>query len=417
MSPCFIEAPLLAAGAHAAQNGSMLNRGVNCLQCCWDLLAKPSMLRFEASDPLFDRSMPICILRKRIYEHIRKGFEITRAEQLDPKFIYRATKVVDDFLCTHAVLVLGQTGCGKSTLINSLTAHQDDDRLETGLYPHNATCAATARQLSLEGLKDVRVLLVDTEGWNYRKSAQIRKQYEGILSDLDLACEHTPHIILFCVQVTSFKSFKDDELKCMQRDFRSFKRKKMFPMSVIPVATFADTIPTQEISQAKAYVRQLAQRAFEGTGAEVGDVLHTSCKPGSKWTGVEHVREKMRLTLQKQLHSDEFQSLWRTALARELATASACLFEDFPGAESEWWLFNAARDTIAAACDKVPKAVETVEPRYIGERAPWWSIPEIPHSEKMRFRPRAFFVREGWRVLKCVGTKRSLLLLTLATIF
>jgi len=86
-----------------------------------------------------------------------------------------------------------------------------------GLYPEDATTNAQSVKVSMLGMEGVDYLLIDTRGWSHDVQSQIKKQYADILKKQNLAGQHVPHIVIFCVQVTSFRNFNNKEKSAMKK--------------------------------------------------------------------------------------------------------------------------------------------------------------------------------------------------------
>lgn len=369
------------------------------------LVLEENTVEFEKQDcPFYTKETHAKDLVRIVDELVKREFSMHDAKGVrfeDERFISDATKVARDFISIHAVLVLGQTGSGKSSLINNLVC--DPEARHAGRYIRDATKSAAAVDMKLPDFDDsATVLLVDTEGWTYETRVGIREQYQKILRDKSLACEHTPHVVLFCVQVTSFKSFKKDELKKMNHEFKSLKSARRFPIAVLPVATFADTVPEGELHDVTRSVFELAEQAFEDTGAKVMKACATACKPGEGTVGVDKLRRLLASTMQDQIASEDFRQVWWLALASALQRHAKGLLSSRPGVWTEWVLFEAAMNVMIGVCGKAMRS----KPEPSKEKLPpWWVIEEIPrvtqkqNNEVYWFPPPLAYRQAIWREL------------------
>jgi len=194
-----------------------------------------------------------------------------------------------------------------------------------------------------------------------------------------LAGQHVPHIVIFCVQVTSFRNFNNKEKSAMKKELQRFGRLSQFTIVVVPVATFIDTIANNEVKQAEEFVSSLVKDIFEGSGAEICEALSTSCKPGEPAQGIEQLRARIHSKVGAQISSTEFRRLWCLALTRQLQNETQKVFEDSPHHDSEWKLFGAAYRTSLQVCGKEPlDSNREPKPRSADERPPWWILSEVP---------------------------------------
>jgi len=325
----------------------------------------------------------------------------------DGDFVGSATRPAQEILRTHFVLALGQTGSGKSTLVNALCAPQRPPRAgeskrrpgpaaaepprPTGLYPLDQTAGVHPVPLRLDGLDGLNVKIVDTEGWTHKNNCccmrptSIQAMYRDVLQSESVAGGHAPHVILFCVQVTAFKNFNEARLTRLRTEMKAWLAARRFHVAVVPVATFADTIDEEELDPAKEHVRKLAHDAFRSTGAEVRGVVATSCKRNRPPEGVRELKEAISTELHTLIRSEDFKTLWRRRLAEGLQSRVREHLARCPCGDSEWGLYLATLRLVLRACGKSlvgeePQGSRTREP-------PWWVIPLIPEKHAPRCWP------------------------------
>jgi len=337
-------------------------------------------LDFRASpDTTFEEQMPAPKLVALMKDLVAEEFKDTHISN-NTSFVRNATKVACELITTHPIVVMGQSNSGKSTLVNKLYGDVEHEApLHTGLYPEDATTNAQSVKVSMSGMEGVAFLLIDTRGWSHEVRSEFKQQYQDILKKQSLAGQHVPHVVIFCVQVTSFRNFNNKEKSAMKKEFQRFGRLSQFTIVVQPVATFSDTIASSELRKAQDFVTSLVKDIFAGSGAEVCEAMSTSCKDGETAQGVEELKARMHSKVVAQITSTEFRRLWCLALARQLQNETRKMFEDSPHYDSEWRLFGAAYRAILKACSKEPfDSRREPKPRNLGERPPWWILPEIP---------------------------------------
>ena len=92
------------------------------------------------------------------------------------------------------ILVIGETGTGKSTLINNLLGRQVAP-VSHAMDP--GTLIVTPHELSVEG---VPVVVYDTPGLNDRKGNEYEKKHLGIMNSL--LARKKIHLIIYCMKMT-----------------------------------------------------------------------------------------------------------------------------------------------------------------------------------------------------------------------
>lgn len=353
-------------------------------QCWWDFFVdfrnQCRLLNVyrAATEP---QKLKLSQLAEHLKMHIEQGFSDTRVLTDDPGFQERALKLPLELVQTHCCLVLGQTGSGKTTLVNALT----DSNFRCGPVPADSTKRCQASVLRLSTLSDIRVFLIDTEGWAHDKGSAIKSAYKEELKQKHLASKHTPHIIIFCVQADGLRNFQSKEAAIMSRQFQELKFDQQFPVVVLPVATFSDTIKKSNRDKVMNEVYAQAKAAFTHSGAEVKQALHTQCEPDKApedFKGLGELKKQIGEVLQRQMDSDGFQRLWSLAFAESLSDTTAQYVENFRSCDSEWRLFEAAFRTVCSACDKEVKTQELTDiVNKLQGPPPWWIIREVPRAK------------------------------------
>jgi len=217
---------------------------------------------------------------------------------------------------------------------------------------------------------------------------KIKQGYEQVLNEKRLALGHTPHVVIFCVQADSLKNLTEKYVQQMQAEFSGWMQSRKFPIKVLPVVTFIDTVGRGTSEKVKEEVLRICHRVFDDIGAHVHEhAIATACKEHDcveqgcdSNDGVDDLRQAIENTLHSQVSSKEFRNLWLCRLAQMVQTTAQDYAYHHPTEESAWRLFIASLDLVATACDKqcVRKQV-TLE-----EEPPWWVIDEIPLLEKQR---------------------------------
>lgn len=153
-------------------------------------------------------------------------------------------------------------------------------------------------------------------------------------------------------------------------------------------------------------VKALAASAFAGTGAEIQNAVGTCCKEEAEEEGVQEIRERIRSTVHKQVHSSEFKALWRSALGRDLAKVTPQHFRNFPAEDSEWRLFFCAYNTMMKVCDRELLNRKSLPKPNGHQKPPWWAVSEVARVPHHRTRPPASAIFQ-----KCLSGPRSILYL------
>ncbi|CAK9083748.1 unnamed protein product [Durusdinium trenchii] len=344
--------------------------------------ASPGSSYTLVNDPQIPR------LLGKIEEHVKTGFQDTRVLEAQPGFIEKVVKVPFQLILNHSCVVLGAAGAGKTTICKALGGDKFNPNVEAGPHLRNRTLNAQAFDLELEGLtKDLRLVLIDTPGWSHETSTDIKSQYKQILKDKHLVSEHTPHIIMLCVPVSSIRQFQRDEAKKMSNQLQELKFDRRFPIKVLPVATKADTEHRKELPELLSAIKSLAEEAFQNTGAEVEEPLSTSFPPGGQPQGVQELKALLERVLHSQLCSAEFRCLWQKALAQRVAADARMHCETFPQNDSALRVFKSGCCTVAAACGKHVERLDFDWRRATVEELPWSDIELIPTTEVETWKP------------------------------
>lgn len=138
------------------------------------------------------------------------------------------------------VLVVGETGTGKSTLINNLLGKEEDVAEEGGTL-ESKTTTVSKYKLGVEG---VPVALYDTPGLGDSQGREEDKkhlsQMEGILKSGEI------HLVIYCLKLSETRM--RDSLICMFEEYSRIGVK--WEQSLIAL-TFADTIPVSRKDKKK----------------------------------------------------------------------------------------------------------------------------------------------------------------------
>ena len=320
---------------------------------------------------------------------VKKGFQDTRVLEVQPNFIENVMKVPDQIILKHAVVVLGPAGAGKTTLVRALAEAGFQPRIEPGPFMENRTLEAQAVVLQI-GIqianKDLEVVLIDTPGWSHDTSTNIKSEYKRILRERQLVSEHTPHIILLCIPVSSIRQFQDVEAERMSKQLHELNRDQRFPIKVLPVATKADSEHLQDRDKLLLTVKELTEKAFQGSGADVEDAVYTMFPPlgfppgGDADDGVGQVKDRIRAMLTEQINSSQFNSLWQKHFAKSLAEHTMKHCEQFPENDSAHRLHQKAYRTVEAICGREPSSLAKHEPQDV-LHLPWENIMEVAERD------------------------------------
>ena len=329
---------------------------------------------------------------------MRAGFQDTRVLEAQPDFIKDVVKVPFQLILTHCCVMLGPSGAGKTTLWSALGGDKFEANVQPGPHLRNRTKNAQAGELPVLA-EDLQLVLIDTQGWSPETSTDIKSQYKQILKEKQLVSEHTPHIIMFCVPVSSIRQFQSDEAKKMSKQLQELKFDRRFPITVLPVATKADTEDPSQLPELLSTIKQLAQTAFQGSGAEVEEPLSTQFWPGGQPHGAEELKERLEQVLDSQLCSPEFRGLWQKALAESVMTKTEEHSEKFPENDSAQRLFRRACCTVAASCGKDSSGLDDICSTR-AEDLPWPMIEDIPTAKGQNWRFRLIWCRP--RILQMI---------------
>lgn len=154
--------------------------------------------------------------------------------------IYRTEKEMKD-LDTVNILVLGKSGVGKSTLINTIFREKIVD---TGVG-HPVT-----KHLQKISRKDVPITIYDSRGLELSESVQ--KEVEGEVFSLLKEKEHTKeeiHLAYFCIQGTSSR-IEETELELIE------KISKEIPLMIVLTQSIGE-----QVSEFKEYIENLETEA------------------------------------------------------------------------------------------------------------------------------------------------------------
>ena len=132
------------------------------------------------------------------------------------------------------VLVIGNSGVGKSTLINAVTGN---DVAETG-----AGNEGTTKDLHIYPAEEIGLRLVDTAGFepSFLKKRKIIRDVQKWSKQSATEEEHNINVIWFCVDGTSSKLF-DDTINCLMKATSLWKS-----VPIIVVITKSYSVPERE---------------------------------------------------------------------------------------------------------------------------------------------------------------------------
>ncbi|CAE7298524.1 HERC1 [Symbiodinium microadriaticum] len=323
-------------------------------------------------------------LLEMIEGFVKDGFRDTRVLEDKPDFTQKVLETPFQLILTHSCLVLGPAGAGKTTLVKALGGECFQPAVQPGPHLRNRTMKAQSIGVDLEDLSDqLRLEIIDTPGWCPENSTDIHAQYEEVLREKGLPKEHAPHIILFCVAVSMLRQFDKDKAKQMSEQLHKLKFDRRFPIRVLPVATKTDTESHDALPDLQAAIKELAEAAFDSSGAFVDQAEWTMLDPnGAKRVrGPKEVMSWIGKALLQQLRSAEFTGLWRLALAKSVKDRTREHCETLPANDSALRLFNSACQTVAAAYGRAPDLEACKSLTILPEELPWWALLEIPDSE------------------------------------
>jgi hypothetical protein len=318
-----------------------------------------------------------------LQERLKEGFQDSRVLEAQPNFIENVMKVPDQILLTHSCLVLGPAAAGKTTLIKAVCPHYQP-RIEPGPHMENRTLEAQAVVLQIENLlnlEGLQMVVIDTPGWSQNTSTNILSEYKRILRERQLVSEHTPHIILLCIPVSFIRQFQDAEAERMSKQLYELNFDKRFPIKVLPVATKADSERVQDRDKLLSAIKQLAEKAFQGTGADVEDPIYMMFPPEGCPRGVEELNSRLRAILSAQIQSREFKGLLHKAFAKCLAENIRKHCEQFPENDSPIRLYQRCYRLVEAICGHeasnlaMPRSQDALD-------LPWRKIMEVAEKEK-----------------------------------
>lgn len=326
-----------------------------------------------------------------LLESLENGFQDTRVLEAQPDLFEVVLEGPHQIIFKHAVVVLGPALAGKTTLVRALAGPEAgfQPRIEPGPFMENRTQEAQAVVLQI-GMqianKDLEVVLIDTPGWSHVTSTNIKSEYKRILRERRLVSEHTPHIILFCIPVSSIREFHLAEAERMSKQLHELKSDQRFPIKVLPVATKADSESLKDKEKLLLTVKQLAEEAFQGSGADVEDAVYTMLPPngfppgGDADDGVGQVKDRIRAMLSEQINSSQFNGLWQKHFAKSLAENIRKHCEQFPENDSALRLHQKAYRTVEAICGREPSSLAKHEPQDV-LHLPWENIMEVAERD------------------------------------
>ena len=318
-------------------------------------------------------------LLEKIEGCVKGAFEDTRILIAQPDFIQEVCKTPFQLILNHACVVLGPSGAGKTTLVNHLTG----SKFRSGPQAEDKTSEAQSCDLQLEGLPDdLNVVVIDTPGWSHETSANIKSEYKKVLKEKELVSEHTPHIILFCVSVSTIRQFQEKEAEKMSKQLEDLRFDKRFPIKVLPVATCGDSQTETQRLECMTTIKKMAEKAFVGTLAEVEDPTCTMFSPSGVTRGVAELKDRIKDILHDQIHSDEFRGLAERATAKSLEENTKAHAEQFPENDSALRLFQRAFTAAASICEKEVSDWDAFQAMTKEmDLLPWHLLPMISQAE------------------------------------
>ena len=323
-----------------------------------------------------------------LHECLEEGFQGTRVLEAQPDFFDVVLEPARQIILKHACVLLGPAGAGKTKLTKALCPHYQP-KVEAGPHMWNRTLEAQAVVLQIDmqiANEDLEVVVIDTPGWSHDTSTNIKSEYKRLLREMQLVSEHTPHIILLCIPVSFIRQFQDAEAERMSKQLHELRFDQRFPIKVLPVATKADSERIQDRDQLLLTVKQLAEKAFQGTGAYVEDAVYTVFPPhgfppeGEADDGVGRVKDRIRTMLSEQINSSQFNGLWQKHFAKSLAEHTMKHCEQFPENDSALRLHEKALRTVEAICGREPSNLAKHEPQDV-MHLPWENIMKVAETE------------------------------------
>jgi len=315
-------------------------------------------------------------------EHIRESFKHTRVLNMYPQFVERCVKRAADIANKHAVLILGHSGHGKSSLCNTLRGHVPPLAQVGSFKP----VTSGSQAYDLKTRHDMRsedggcaVFLVDTEGWTSQESAKIRKSYQALLREKGMAAGHQPHLILLVMSATNWRELHRETGK-MNTAFHQFNAGNRH-VDVIPVITFSDCIKEDKWKEYREQALRIAAQGFPKPRFAVHTPVLVSSATSDEKTelgrppdsGASTLLRDIERIIDSHLVSPFFREQWQEALAEDMVKQCREYHRRFPQNESDWCLFCAARQAVAVACRK--KLVGTGS--YWG-KPPWEAVELLP---------------------------------------
>ena len=321
-------------------------------------------------------------LLKDIEGCVKGGVQDTRVLMEQPDFIQEVCKTPFQLILNHACVVLGPAGAGKTTLVNQLTG----SKFHTGPQDEDKTLEAQSCEMKLEGLpENLKVVVIDTPGWSHENSADIKSEYKKVLKQKELVSEHTPHIILFCVSISTIRQFQEKEAENMSKQLEDLRFDQRFPIKVLPVATCGDSQTETQRLGCMTTIKKMAEKAFAGTLADVEDPTWTMFSPSGEARGVSELKDRIKSILHYQIHSHEFRGLAERACAKSLQEKTQAHVEQFPENDSTLRLFQKAFTSMASMCGKEVsdgKAFQAItHMMYVHHVLPWHVLPMISQAE------------------------------------
>ena len=283
-------------------------------------------------------------LLEKLRNALDKGFQDTRVPE---SFIGEVLEPARQIIENHCCLVLGPAGAGKTSLVKALVP-DFHPRIEPGPLDENKTMEAQSVDLKLDMMENLKVVMIDTRGWSPNTSTNVKSEYKQILKERKLVSEHTPHIILFCIPASMIRQFDDEEAKKMSHQLQELKFDQCFPIKVLPVATKADCEDHNKMDDICKTIKNLADKAFEGTGADVEDTICTK-RPFAE---IAEVKDRLQKILTDQIKSDQFRDLCHKVFAKSLAEHTRIHCEQFPEGDSAIRLYKNACDVVESICKR-----------------------------------------------------------------
>ena len=150
------------------------------------------------------------------------------------------------------ILVIGETGTGKSTLINNLLGH---DVAEVGHSMESETQCVTPHERSVEG---VPVVVYDTPGLDDTSGDDDPKHLEIMKSLLD---RKKIHLVIYCVKLTENRMRKG-----LVRTFQEYHKIGVPWKQTVVTLTFADNIVADTAGKISMMQQQLKKTLVDRVG-------------------------------------------------------------------------------------------------------------------------------------------------------